>query len=170
MPWLKSSRSAIHAGGGAATNVKAATGLTFIGVEMRNWAKCATGEHTECLQFEPAFNVTMIGNRIYNCDTIGIHFQATFQGGPFISPSGIILKNNMISTTTDNKGDPTYASFQFSDGCRDCVIENNSSTQSFILNHTSSPVNDFTGTVIKGNVAPNDNGSSVRSPKRYLWL
>jgi hypothetical protein len=147
----------IYQGGGASSNEKRPTGLTFRGVEFRNWARCNGSEHTECLQAEPVDYLTLLGNRFYACDTITVHLQKDFIGASTTSPDGsaapshVVIKNNWFGESLDNTGGETFFSLQ-NDECTNCLIQNNSWTQPANFSAGAQLAN--TGTVVEGNLGP----------------
>ena len=116
----------------AYTQVKRAHGILIDGVAWQNFARCTSSDHTECLQVEPADDVTMRNSTFRNCDTIVVNFANDLansnSAAGYRAPNNVLIENNFFSTATDNTGGPTYYALNIRE-CTNCTVRNNSWTQ-----------------------------------------
>ena len=104
--------------------------LLFDGDTFENFSRCTSSDHTECLQVEPADNVTIRNSVFRRCDTIVINFANDFArrlqvGGRLRRPNNILIENNFLDEAMDNSGGPTYYSLNMRE-CTNCTIRYNS--------------------------------------------
>jgi hypothetical protein len=104
--------------------------LLFDGVTFENFSRCTSADHTECLQVEPADNVTIRNSVFRRCDTMVINFANDFAGDSksaagYGAPNNILIENNFIDEALDNSGGPTYFGLNMRE-CTNCTIRYNS--------------------------------------------
>jgi hypothetical protein len=104
--------------------------LLFDGDTFENFSRCTSSDHTECLQVEPADNVTIRNSVFRRCDTIVINFANDFAGDSksaagYGAPNNILIENNFLDEAMDNSGGPTYYSLNMRE-CTNCTIRYNS--------------------------------------------
>jgi hypothetical protein len=127
------------------------------GARWQNFARCATNEHTECLQFEPADYVTIRNSVFTHCDTISLAFFTSLAGDSkspagYAAPDHIVLENNFIDQSYDATGGTTFNGLQIGE-CTNCVIRNNSWLQNAHL-----PANPPYGEISLNNVVVGNAG------------
>ena len=104
--------------------------LLFDGVTFENFSRCSSSDHTECLQVEPADNVTIRNSVFRRCDTMVINFANDFAGNSksaagYGAPNNILIENNFLDEAADHTGGPTYYSLNMRE-CTNCTIRYNS--------------------------------------------
>jgi hypothetical protein len=104
--------------------------LLFDGDTFENFSRCTSSDHTECLQVEPADNVTIRNSIFRRCDTIVINFANDFAGNSksaagYGAPNNILIENNFLDEAMDHSGGPTYYSLNMRE-CTNCTIRYNS--------------------------------------------
>jgi len=104
--------------------------LLFDGDIFENFSRCTTSDHTECLQVEPADDVTIRNSIFRRCDTIVINFANDLAGDSksaagYAAPNNILIENNFLDEAMDNTGGPTYYSLNMRE-CTNCTIRYNS--------------------------------------------
>jgi hypothetical protein len=104
--------------------------LLFDGDVFENFSRCSSSDHTECLQVEPADNVTIRNSVFRRCDTIVINFANDFAGDSksaagYGAPNNILIENNFLDEALDHSGGPTYYSLNLRE-CTNCTIRYNS--------------------------------------------
>jgi hypothetical protein len=113
----------------AYTQVKRAHGLLIDGVHWQNFARCTSGDHTECLQVEPADDMTVRNSSFKNCDTLTVNFANDLansnSAAGFRAPNNILIENNVFSAATDNTGGPTWYALNMRE-CSNCTVRYNS--------------------------------------------
>jgi chitodextrinase len=116
----------------AYTQVKRAHGILIDGTLWQNFARCTTGDHTECLQVEPADDMTVRNSTFKNCDTIVVNFANDLansnSAAGFRAPNNILIENNFFDTSQDNTGGPTWYALNIRE-CSNCTVRYNSWTQ-----------------------------------------
>jgi hypothetical protein len=104
--------------------------LLFDGDTFENFSRCSSSDHTECLQVEPADNVTIRNSVFRRCDTMVINFANDFAGDSksaagYGAPNNILIENNFLDEAMDHSGGPTYYSLNIRE-CTNCTIRYNS--------------------------------------------
>jgi concanavalin A-like lectin/glucanase superfamily protein/fibronectin type III domain protein len=116
----------------AYTQVKRAHGILIDGATWQNFARCTSGDHTECLQVEPADDMTVRNSTFKMCDTIVVNFANDLansnSSAGFRAPNNILIENNFFDTSKDNTGGPTWYALNIRE-CSNCTIRYNSWTQ-----------------------------------------
>jgi hypothetical protein len=116
----------------AYTQVKRAHGLLIDGAIFQNFARCSTADHTECLQVEPADDMTVRNSVFKNCDTIVVNFANDLansnSAAGYRAPNNILVENNFFDTAKDSTGGPTYYALNIRE-CSNCTVRYNSWTQ-----------------------------------------
>jgi hypothetical protein len=116
----------------AYTQVKRAHGILIDGTTWQNFARCTTADHTECLQVEPADDMTVRNSTFKMCDTIVVNFANDLansnSAAGFRAPNNILIENNFFDTSKDNTGGPTWYALNIRE-CSNCTIRYNSWTQ-----------------------------------------
>jgi hypothetical protein len=116
----------------AYTQVKRAHGILIDGVTWRNFARCTSADHTECLQVEPADDMTVRNSTFRMCDTIVVNFANDLANSDsaagFRAPNNILIENNFFDTAKDTTGGPTWDALNIRE-CSNCTIRYNSWTQ-----------------------------------------
>ena len=100
------------------------------GATFQNFARCTGADHTECLQVEPADDMTVRNSVFMRCDTIVVNFANDLAFGSksaagYEAPNNILLENNFFDVSMDNTGGPTYYSVNIRE-CTNCTIRYNS--------------------------------------------
>jgi len=101
--------------------------------EWKNFARCVSAEHTECLQIEPADDLTLRGNKFHDCDTIIVNIANDFghwanSAAGFAAPNNILVEDNFFGTARDATGGPTFYALNIRE-CTNCTVRYNSWTQ-----------------------------------------
>jgi hypothetical protein len=109
---------------------KRSHGILIDGATFQNFARCSGADHTECLQVEPADDVTIRNSTFMRCDTIVVNFANDLAFGSksaagYEAPNNILLENNFFDVSMDNTGGPTYYSVNIRE-CTNCTIRYNS--------------------------------------------
>jgi hypothetical protein len=116
----------------AYTQVKRAHGILIDGTTWQNFARCTSADHTECLQVEPADDMTVRNSTFRMCDTIVVNFANDLANSSsaagFRAPNNILIENNFFDTSKDNTGGPTWYALNIRE-CSNCTIRYNSWTQ-----------------------------------------
>ncbi|HEY3181372.1 MAG TPA: LamG-like jellyroll fold domain-containing protein [Gaiellaceae bacterium] len=116
----------------AYTQVKRAHGILIDGTTWQNFARCTTADHTECLQVEPADDMTVRNSTFKMCDTIVVNFANDLansnSSAGFRAPNNILIENNFFDTSKDNTGGPTWYALNIRE-CSNCTVRYNSWTQ-----------------------------------------
>jgi len=116
----------------AYTQVKRAHGILIDGATFQNFARCTTSDHTECLQVEPADDMTVRDSIFRNCDTIGVNFANDLansnSAAGYRAPNNILVENNFFDAAKDWTGGPTYYALNIRE-CSNCTVRYNSWTQ-----------------------------------------
>jgi len=116
----------------AYTQVKRAHGILIDGTTWQNFARCTSADHTECLQVEPADDMTVRNSTFKMCDTIVVNFANDLansnSAAGFRAPNNILIENNFFDTSKDNTGGPTWYALNIRE-CSNCTIRYNSWTQ-----------------------------------------
>jgi len=104
--------------------------LLFDGDTFENFSRCSSSDHTECLQVEPADNVTIRNSVFRRCDTMVINFANDFAGDSksaagYGAPNNILIENNFLDEAMDHSGGPTYYSLNIRE-CTNCTVRYNS--------------------------------------------
>jgi hypothetical protein len=104
--------------------------LLFDGVTFENFSRCSSSDHTECLQVEPADNVTIRNSVFRRCDTMVINFANDFAGDSksaagYGAPNNILIENNFLDEALDHSGGPTYFALNIRE-CTNCTVRYNS--------------------------------------------
>jgi len=102
---------------------------------FQNFARCSSSDHTECLQTEPADDITITNSVFRRCDTIAIHLTENM--GDSLSAAGhresnnILVENNFIGQATDatSSNGLAYFSLRIPNGTN-VTVRNNSWTDS----------------------------------------
>jgi len=124
--------------------------------EWKNFARCTSAEHTECLQIEPADDLTLRGNKFHDCDTIIVNIANDFghwanSAAGYAAPNNVVVENNFFGTALDATGGPTYFALNIRE-CTNCMVRYNSWTQAPRLFGGSSETN--LNSIIEANVGP----------------
>jgi chitodextrinase len=103
------------------------------GTTWQNYSICAAGDHTECLQFEPADNVTIRNAIFRRCDTITVNFADDLAGESLSAagtpaPDNVLIENSFFDTARSLVGDKTYYALNIRE-CTNCTVRYNSWTQ-----------------------------------------
>jgi hypothetical protein len=116
----------------AFTSTKRANHILIENSTWQNYARCTTADHTECLQVEPADDITLRGNVFKQCDTITINFANDLansnSAAGFRAPNNVLIENNFFDTAKDATGGETFYALNIRE-CTNCIIRNNSWTQ-----------------------------------------
>jgi len=110
--------------------LKRSNHLLFDGDVFENFSRCTSSDHTECLQVEPADDVTIRNSIFRRCDTIVINFANDLAGDSksaagYAAPNNILIENNFLDEAMDHTGGPTYYSLNMRE-CTNCTIRYNS--------------------------------------------
>jgi hypothetical protein len=113
----------------AYTQTKRPNHIMIEGSTWQNFAICAIGDHSECLQVEPGDYVTLRGNVFRNCDTIGVNFandlaNSNSQAG-YRAPDHAVIENNYFAAATCAPGCTTYYALNIRE-CTNCTVRYNS--------------------------------------------
>jgi hypothetical protein len=113
----------------AYTQVKRAHGILIDGVTWQNFARCTSADHTECLQVEPADDLTIRNSIFRKCDTIVVNLANDLSNSKsaagYDAPNNVLIENNVFSEATDNTGGPTWYALNIRE-CSNCTIRYNS--------------------------------------------
>jgi hypothetical protein len=113
----------------AYTQVKRAHGILIDGVSWQNFARCTSADHTECLQVEPADDLTIRNSIFRKCDTIVVNLANDLSNSKsaagYDAPNNVLIENNVFSEATDNTGGPTWYALNIRE-CSNCTIRYNS--------------------------------------------
>jgi hypothetical protein len=111
--------------------LKRAHDILIDGTTWQNFSSC-TGyvDHTECLQVEPADNVTIRHSIFKNCDTITVNFANDLAGDSksaagYAAPNNILIENNFFDEAKSLPGAPTYYALNIRE-CTNCTVRYNS--------------------------------------------
>jgi hypothetical protein len=105
-------------------------GILIDGVHWQNFARCdAALDHTECLQVEPADDLTIRNSTFRNCDTMGVNIANDLansnSAAGYRAPNNILIENNFFDESRDFTGGPTFYALNIRE-CTNCTIRNNS--------------------------------------------
>jgi chitodextrinase len=100
------------------------------GAIFQNFARCTTGDHTECMQMEPADDVTVRNSIFRYCDTLTVNFANDLAFGSksaagYEAPNNLLLENNFFDAAMDNTGGPTWYAVNVRE-CTNCTVRYNS--------------------------------------------
>jgi hypothetical protein len=113
----------------ATAQVKRPRGILVDGVTWQNFARCDTGDHTECLQVEPADDLTIRNSTFRNCDTMGVNIANDLansnSAAGFRAPNNVLIENNVFDEARDSTGGPTFYALNIRE-CSNCTIRYNS--------------------------------------------
>jgi hypothetical protein len=113
----------------AYTQVKRAHGILIDGVAWQNFARCTSADHTECLQVEPADDLTIRNSIFRKCDTIVVNLANDLSNSKsaagYDAPNNVLIENNVFSVATDWTGGPTWYALNIRE-CSNCTIRYNS--------------------------------------------
>jgi hypothetical protein len=103
------------------------------GTTWQNYSVCDVSDHSECLQVEPADNVTIRNSIFRRCDTITVNFANDLAGeslsaAGFSAPNNVLIENSFFDTARSNVGAPTYYALNIRE-CTNCTVRYNSWTQ-----------------------------------------
>ena len=112
------------------SKLKRSHDLLFHGDTFENFSRCSSSDHTECLQVEPADNVTIRDSVFRRCDTIVINFANDLAGDSksaagYAAPNNVLIENNFLDEAMDHTGGPTYYALNIRE-CTNCTIRYNS--------------------------------------------
>jgi hypothetical protein len=112
------------------SKLKRSHDLLFDGDTFENFSRCTSSDHTECLQVEPADNVTIRNSVFRRCDTMVINFANDLAGDSksaagYAAPNNILIENNFLDEAADHSGGPTYYALNIRE-CTNCTIRYNS--------------------------------------------
>ncbi len=112
------------------SKLKRSHDLLFDGDTFENFSRCSSSDHTECLQVEPADNVTIRNSVFRRCDTIVINFANDLAGDSksaagYAAPNNVLIENNFLDEAMDHTGGPTYYALNIRE-CTNCTIRYNS--------------------------------------------
>jgi hypothetical protein len=100
------------------------------GTIWQNFSACDLGDHTECLQVEPADNVTIRNAIFRRCDTITVNF-ADDTAGESLSPAGtpapdnVLIENSFFDTPGAPPGGESFYALNIRE-CTNCTVRYNS--------------------------------------------
>jgi hypothetical protein len=104
-------------------------GILIDGVHWQNFARCAGEDHTECLQIEPADDLTIRNSTFRNCDTMGVNIANDLansnSAAGYRAPNNILIENNFFDESRDFTGGPTFYALNIRE-CTNCTIRYNS--------------------------------------------
>jgi hypothetical protein len=107
-------------------------GILIDGTVWQNFARCTSTDHTECLQAEPADDMTIRNSIFKMCDTITVNLANDLAGSNsaagYRAPNNILIENNFFDTAHDWTGGPTYYALNIRE-CTNCTIRYNSWSQ-----------------------------------------
>jgi hypothetical protein len=108
---------------------KRAHGILIDGTHWQNFARCATDDHTECLQIEPADDLTIRNSTFRNCDTIGVNLANDLANSNSVAgyraPNNVLIENNFFDESRDWTGGETFYALNIRE-CTNCVVRYNS--------------------------------------------
>jgi hypothetical protein len=112
------------------SKLKRSHDLLFDGDTFENFSRCTSSDHTECLQVEPADNLTIRNSVFRRCDTMVINFANDLAGDSksaagYAAPNNILIENNFLDEAMDHSGGPTYYALNIRE-CTNCTIRYNS--------------------------------------------
>jgi len=110
--------------------LKRANHLLFDRVVFENFSRCSPSDHTECLQIEPADDVTIRNSTFRNCDTMDVNIANDLAGDSksatgHSAPNNILIENNTFASATDHSGGETYYALNIRE-CTNCTVRYNS--------------------------------------------
>jgi chitodextrinase len=110
--------------------LKRSRGILIEGATFQNFARCASSDHTECMQMEPADDVTIRGSTFRKCDTIVVNFANDLafdskSAAGYEAPNNILIENNFFDESADNSGGPTWYALNIRE-CTNCTVRYNS--------------------------------------------
>jgi hypothetical protein len=109
--------------------VKRPNHITIQNSLWHNFARCTTGDHTECLQAEPADYLTLRGNTFANCDTMDVNIANDLanarSAAGYRAPDHVVVENNFFAVPTDATGGPTWFALNIRE-CTNCTVRYNS--------------------------------------------
>jgi chitodextrinase len=113
----------------ASNQVKRANHILIDGATFQNYARCAPDDHTECLQVEPADDVTIRNAIFKRCDTITVNFANdlanSVSAAGFRAPNNVLIENSFFDAAWDNTGGPTWYALNIRE-CTNCTVRYNS--------------------------------------------
>jgi hypothetical protein len=113
----------------AFSQVKRAHGILIDGTVWQNFARCDTGDHTECLQIEPADDLTIRNSIFKNCDTMDVNIANDLansnSAAGYRAPNNILIENNVFAEATDATGGGTFYALNIRE-CTNCTVRYNS--------------------------------------------
>ena len=113
----------------ASTQVKRANHILIDGATFQNFARCDSGDHSECLQVEPADDVTIRNAVFRRCDTITVNFANdlanSVSSAGFRAPNNVLIENSFFDAARDNTGGPTWYALNIRE-CTHCTVRYNS--------------------------------------------
>jgi len=113
----------------AYTQVKRAHGILIDGTTWQNFARCTSADHTECLQVEPADDLTIRNSVFRKCDTIVVNLANDLSNSKsaagYDAPNNVLIENNVFSAAEDWTGGPTWYALNIRE-CSNCTIRYNS--------------------------------------------
>jgi hypothetical protein len=110
--------------------VKRAHGILIDGVTWQNFARCdAAVDHTECLQVEPADDLTIRNSVFRMCDTIGVNLANDLansnSAAGYRAPNNVLIENNVFDKARDFTGGDTFYALNIRE-CTNCTVRYNS--------------------------------------------
>ena len=103
------------------------------GTTWQNYSVCDVSDHSECLQVEPADNVTIRNSIFRRCDTITVNFANDLAGesksaAGYSAPNNVLIENSFFDAARSNVGAPTYYALNIRE-CTNCTVRYNSWAQ-----------------------------------------
>jgi hypothetical protein len=103
------------------------------GTTWQNYSVCDVSDHSECLQVEPADNVTIRNSIFRRCDTITVNFANDLAGNSksaagYSAPHNVLIENNFFDVARSNVGAPTYYALNIRE-CTNCTVRYNNWAQ-----------------------------------------
>jgi hypothetical protein len=104
-------------------------GILIDGAHWQNFARCSDEDHTECLQVEPADDLTIRNSTFRNCDTMGVNIANDLansnSAAGYRAPNNVLIENNFFDESRDFTGGPTFYALNIRE-CTNCTIRYNS--------------------------------------------
>jgi hypothetical protein len=153
--------------------LKRANHLLFDRVVFENFSRCSSSDHSECLQIEPADDVTIRNSTFRNCDTMDVNIANDLAGDSKSStghaaPNNILIENNVFASATDHSGGETYYALNIRE-CTNCTVRYNS-----WLQEPRMPTGEISaGNAFVGNVGPMSQHNCFRDGVTYshnVWV
>src|SRR3989442_8854734 len=116
----------------APMQVKRPHGILIDGTLWQNFARCTGSDHTECLQAEPADDLTIRNSTFEKCDTIVVNLANDLansnSAAGYRAPNNVLIENNFFDEARDSTGGQTYYALNIRE-CTNCTIRYNSWSQ-----------------------------------------